>query len=68
MPAGPVEGEHQLLEQMLPVRVLLDEPLELRNEPAMLTEPELRVESRLECGQNELVEMGRLALGPQFAS
>ena len=67
LPACAVEGEHQLLEEVLTVRVLLDEPLELRDEPAMRSELELCVDSRLERGQDELVEMGRLALGPRLA-
>lgn len=63
-----VEGDHQLLEEVLPIRVLRDQPLELRDKPAMLTELELCIDSGLQRTDNELVEVRSLPFGPRLMS
>ena len=45
-----------------------DQPLELRDEPAMLTELELCIDSGLERAHNELIEVRRLPFGPRLMS
>src|SRR5258708_7485234 len=68
LPAAAVEGEHQPLEQVLPVRVFPDQPLELRNDAAMLAKFELRADARLERSQHELLERSCFALGPRLST
>ena len=59
---GAVEGEHQLGPETLPVRVLVDERLELPDHLAVAAEHELRLDQPFERDGMQLVEPGGLAL------
>ena len=47
LPAGAIEREHELRPQTLPVRMLGDQLLELRNETVVIAERKLRVDPEL---------------------
>ena len=48
MPTRAVEGEHELRDEALPIRVLSDERLNLADGLLVATERELRVDAQLE--------------------
>src|SRR5262249_28789713 len=56
LPSGAVEREHELAAQPLAQRIALDQRLELRDEPGVHPERELRLDARLERRQAELCE------------
>ena len=56
MPTGPVEREHELSDEALPVRALPDEHLELAHDLRVSAELELRAEPLLVRAEAELLE------------
>ena len=56
MPAGAVEGDHELRDEALAIRVLSHERLKLADGPLVATERELRVDAQLERMQANLLE------------
>ena len=66
LPAGAVEGEHELATEPLAQRVLLDELLELGHELRVASELEVGVDPLLEGCQALLLEAG--ARGPRERS
>ena len=60
LPAGSIEGEHQLAPRALAQRVLGDEPLEIRQHALVAAKPKICVDSGLDACEVEPIQPGRL--------
>ena len=63
LPAAAIQREHQLAVQALPQRVLLDEPVQLRDQHVGAPGGEIGIDAQLERGQAELPQPRDLRLG-----
>ena len=54
--AGPVEGDHQLRDEALGVRVLFDEPAQLAHEIRMAPKSEIRADPNLQSSHAKFLE------------
>ena len=62
--AGAVQGDHQLRDELLPKRVLLDELPKLAHELLVAAQRESRLSAPLECAEAELLEALDLGVRP----
>ena len=65
LPPGPVQGQHELLAEPLPQRILPDQPGELRHHLTVTAEREHRVHVLLDCAQPQLVEPEPFGIRPR---
>ena len=66
LPAGAIEGQHQLTTKPLAERVLVDEPLKLGDERAMPAERELCLQTIFERPEPQLAQPRDLGLRPRL--
>jgi hypothetical protein len=56
LPAGPVEGQHQLSAEPLSIRIRMDQRLQIADDSGLAPEGKVRVDPRFQRSQPELLQ------------